>query len=275
MWHRLDRPMGNNYAMCVEWTKPSEVENRSLSIRLLHVAETIRLRLCIKFVRDDRTLKNECSCHFKLLQQFRFHHHSCCCFKIFHDWNNYSIVHSINILKHSWSKMCSVQAMHENMFNHLMTSFAVASKTIHAWNVSWMQINVQIYAFNFDVSCKNAFNFLKIILHLYCLVKQMKSLCWSCIDVCNIYLVVFSSMILFTLVILCYCNAITHWNHHQKIKSFASRLYLCVFMNKSIEKYYFLDDRRARNEIINFYQMSMYEFACSFSLSHSVVNLTA
>ena len=70
--------MGEIYAMCVEWTKPSGIENRSLSIRLLHAAETVKLRLCIKFVRDDRTLENECSCHSKLLQKLRFHHHSRC-----------------------------------------------------------------------------------------------------------------------------------------------------------------------------------------------------
>jgi len=64
--------MEDIYAMCVEWTKPSGVENRSLSIRLLHVAETVGLRLCTKFVRNDRTLENECSCHSELL------HHPCC-----------------------------------------------------------------------------------------------------------------------------------------------------------------------------------------------------
>ncbi len=55
------------YAMCVEWTKLSDVENHSLSIWLLHAVETTRLKLCIKFVRVDRTLKNEYSNHFKLL----------------------------------------------------------------------------------------------------------------------------------------------------------------------------------------------------------------
>jgi len=58
--------------MCVEWTKPSGVENRSLSIRLLHVAGTVRLRLCIKFVRDDRTLENECPCHSNCFKSFVF-----------------------------------------------------------------------------------------------------------------------------------------------------------------------------------------------------------
>ncbi len=55
------------YAMCVEWTKLSEIENRSLSIQLLYAVKTIKLRLCIKFVHDDCMLENECSCHFKLL----------------------------------------------------------------------------------------------------------------------------------------------------------------------------------------------------------------
>ncbi len=55
------------YAMCVEWTKLFEIENHSLSIRLLHAVETTRLRLCIKFVHVDCMLKNECSSHFKLL----------------------------------------------------------------------------------------------------------------------------------------------------------------------------------------------------------------
>ncbi len=67
--------------------------------------------------------------------------------------------------------MHSVQAMHEYMLCYLMTLFAVALQAIHAWNVSWMQINIKIYAFDFDVSCKNAFNLLKIIMYLYYLVE--------------------------------------------------------------------------------------------------------
>ena len=85
------------YAMCVEWTKLSEVENRSLSIRLLHVVETIKLRLCIKFVCDDCTLENECSCHSKLLQQLHFYHHSRCCLETLRDWDNDSIVREVNV----------------------------------------------------------------------------------------------------------------------------------------------------------------------------------
>ncbi len=86
------------YAMCIEWTKLSEIENRSLFIQLLHAVETIKLRLCIKFIHDDYTLKNECSCHSKLLQQLCFYHHSCCCLKTLRDWDNDSIVHEVNVL---------------------------------------------------------------------------------------------------------------------------------------------------------------------------------
>ncbi len=86
------------YAMCVEWTKLSEIENRSLSIRLLHAVETIKLRLCIKFVRNDCTLENECSCHSKLLQQLCFHHHSRCCLEILRNWDDDLIVREVNVL---------------------------------------------------------------------------------------------------------------------------------------------------------------------------------
>ncbi len=85
------------YAMCVEWTKLSEIENRSLFIRLLHAVETIKMRLCIKFVRDDCTLENEYSCHSKLLQQLCFHYHSCCCLEILHDWDDDSIVREVDV----------------------------------------------------------------------------------------------------------------------------------------------------------------------------------
>ncbi len=85
------------YAMCVEWTKFSEIENRSLFIWLLHAVETIKLRLCIKFVHNDCMLENECSCHFKLLQQLRFHHHSCCCLETFRDWDDDLIVHEVDV----------------------------------------------------------------------------------------------------------------------------------------------------------------------------------
>ncbi len=86
------------YAMCVKWTKLSEIENYSLSIRLLHAVETTRLRLCIKFVRVDCMLENECSSHFKLFQKLYFHHHSCCCSEIFRDRDDYSIIWKVNIM---------------------------------------------------------------------------------------------------------------------------------------------------------------------------------
>ncbi len=86
------------YAMCVEWTKLSEIENYSLSIRLLHAVKTTRLKLCIKFVRVDCMLENECSSHFKLFQKLHFHHHSCCCSEIFRDRDDYSIIWKVNIM---------------------------------------------------------------------------------------------------------------------------------------------------------------------------------
>ncbi len=72
--------------------------------------------------------------------------------------------------------MQSVQAMHEYMFYHLMILVAITLYIICVWNVFEVQINIQIYAFNFDVNDKNTFNFLKIILHLYYFVEQMQSL---------------------------------------------------------------------------------------------------
>ncbi len=140
--------------------------------------------------------------------------------------------------------MQSVQAMHEYMLRYLMTSFIVASWTIHVWNVSRVQISIQIYAFDFDMHCKNAFCFLKIITHLYYhLIAQMQSLCWDCIDICNAFSVLFSSLISLIFVILRYCNVIACWNHcEEENASSASWLYLCIFLNEDIQKYYFLDD---------------------------------
>ncbi len=141
LWHRLDQFMRNVYAMSVEWTKFSR-ERKSLIIYTTASHDrNNELRLCIKFVRDDCMLKNECSCYFKLLQQFRFHHHLDHHLETLHDWSDDLIVRWVNVLQHIWSKMHSVQPMHENMLDHLMTSFAVASRTIHAWNISWMQID--------------------------------------------------------------------------------------------------------------------------------------
>ncbi len=83
--------------------------------------------------------------------------------------------------------MQSVQAMHEYMLRHLMTLFAVTLQAIHVWNVFKVQISIQIYAFNFDMHCKNAFCFLKIIMHFYHLIAQMQSLCWDAIFVLRLH----------------------------------------------------------------------------------------
>ncbi len=85
------------YAMCVKWTKFSEIENHSLFIWLLHAVEMIRLKLCIKFIHVDCMLENEYSNHFKLLQKLHFHHYSCCCSEIFRDRDDYLIVQEVNI----------------------------------------------------------------------------------------------------------------------------------------------------------------------------------
>ncbi len=139
--------------------------------------------------------------------------------------------------------MRSVQAVHEYMLRRLMTLFAVASQAIHVWNISRVQISIQIYAFDFDVHCKNAFCFLKIITHLYHLVAQMQSLCWNCVNICDTFSVLFSSLISLIFVILRYCDVITCWNHCEKENvSSASQLYLRIFLNEDIQKYYFLDD---------------------------------
>ena len=131
--------------------------------------------------------------------------------------------------------MQSVQAVHEYMLHCLMTLFAVTLQAIHVWNVSKVHINIQIYAFNFDVHCKNAFCFLKIITHLYHLIAQMQSLCWDCIDVCDAFSVLFPLLISLIFVILHYCNAIACWNHceEESVLS-ASQLYLCIFLNEDI-----------------------------------------
>ncbi len=85
------------YAMCIKWTKLSEIENHSLFIQLLHAVKTTRLKLCIKFVHVNCMLENECFNHFKLLQKLRFHYHFYCCFKIFRDCDDYLIVQEVNI----------------------------------------------------------------------------------------------------------------------------------------------------------------------------------
>ncbi len=155
--------------------------------------------------------------------------------------------------------MQSVWAMHEYMLHRLMTLFAVTSQAIHVWNVFKVQINIQIYAFNFNIHCENAFCFLKIITHLYHLIAQMQSLCWDYVNVCNAFSVLFSSLISLIFVILCYCNAIACWNHCEEESMLsASQLYLCIFLNEDIQKYYFLNDEWVRNDAINFCQTNVY-----------------
>jgi hypothetical protein len=112
LWHWLDWLMRNNYAICVKWTKLSEIENRSLSMQLLHAVKTIKLKLCIKFVPDNHMLKNECSCYSELFQKLCFHYYSYCHLEILRDRNNDLIVHDVNVIKHSWSKMRSIEAVH-------------------------------------------------------------------------------------------------------------------------------------------------------------------
>jgi len=72
-----------------------------------------------------------------------------------------------------------------------------------------MQINIQIYAFDFDVNDESAFNLLKIILHLYHLVEQMQSLCQNDVNICNAFSIFFSLLFSLTSVILHYCDAVT------------------------------------------------------------------
>ncbi len=86
------------YAIYIEWTKLSEVENYSLFIQLLHAVKTIIMRLCIKLVRVDCMLENEWLSHFKLLQKLHFHHHSCSCSETLHDNDDYLIVQEVDIL---------------------------------------------------------------------------------------------------------------------------------------------------------------------------------
>ncbi len=86
------------YAIYIEWTKLSEIENHLSFIWLLHAVETIIMRLCIKLVHVDCTLKNEWLSHFKLLQKLCFHHHSCSCSETLRDSNDYLIVQDVNVL---------------------------------------------------------------------------------------------------------------------------------------------------------------------------------
>jgi len=104
-----------------------------------------------------------------------------------------------------------------------------------------VQINIQIYVFNSDMHCKSAFCFLKIITHLYHFIAQMQSLCWDCVNVCNAFFVLFSSLISLIFVILCYCDAIACWNHcEEKNASSASWLYLYFSWMKTFRSTIFL-----------------------------------
>ena len=86
------------YAIYIEWTKLSEIENHSLFILLLHAVETIVIKLCIKLVHVDCMLENEWFNHFKLFQKLHFHHHSCSCSETLHDSDDYLIVQEVNVL---------------------------------------------------------------------------------------------------------------------------------------------------------------------------------
>ncbi len=85
------------YAIYIKWTKLSEIENHSLFIQLLCAVETIIMRLCIKLVRVDYTLKNEWLNHFELLQKLCFHHHSCNCSETLYNSNDYSTVQEVDV----------------------------------------------------------------------------------------------------------------------------------------------------------------------------------
>ncbi len=75
-------------------------------MRLLQVAGTVKLRLCIKFVRHDRTLENECPCHSKLFQRLRFHHHSRCRLEALRGRNDNPIVRNTDV-----TKVCSIRTV--------------------------------------------------------------------------------------------------------------------------------------------------------------------
>jgi len=66
--------------------------------------------------------------------------------------------------------------------------------------------------FNSDVNDESTFDFLKIILHLYCLVEQMQSLCQSDVNICDAFSIFFSLLLSLTSVILRYCNAVASQN---------------------------------------------------------------
>ena len=130
--------------------------------------------------------------------------------------------------------------IHASLFNDFIHSHITSYLCLKFFKV---QINIQIYAFNFNVHYKNVFYFLKIITHLYHLIAQMWSLCWDYVNICNAFSVLFLSLISLIFVILHYCNVIACWNHYEeKDALFVSWLYFHIFLNKDIQKYYFLDD---------------------------------
>jgi len=79
-----------------------------------------------------------------------------------------------------------------------------------------VQISIQIYAFDSDMSDESAFNFLKIISHLYRLVEQMQPLCQDDVNICDVFSIFFSSLLSLTSVILCYCDAVASRNRRSE-----------------------------------------------------------
>ncbi len=112
--------------------------------------------------------------------------------------------------------MWSVQAMHKYMFCYLMISITVTLHAVCIWNIFEVQISIQIYAFNFDINDESAFNFLKIILHLYHLVEQMQSLCQDDVNIYDAFSIFFSSLLSLISVILCYYDAVASQNRRNE-----------------------------------------------------------
>jgi len=79
-----------------------------------------------------------------------------------------------------------------------------------------VQISIQIYVFNSDVSDESVFNFLKIVLHLYHLVEQMQSLCQDDVNICDAFSIFFPSLLSLTSVILCYYDAVASQNYRSE-----------------------------------------------------------
>ena len=105
--------------------------------------------------------------------------------------------------------MRPVRAVHEYMFRRLMVPAAVATRAICAWNISEVQVSIQTYAFDSDVSDESAFDLLKAVPHLYRLVEQVRPLCRSGVNICDAFPIFFPSLLSLTSVILHYCDAVT------------------------------------------------------------------